>query len=137
MAKLSSDQKTALNWISQADYDLKAAESNLEEEFYATTCFLTQQVAEKALKGYLIFQKGKLIKEHRLLILVKECEKLNHHQFQGIRPELEILDKYYAPTRYADLTDIPPYKLYDKTEAKQAIESARRILDFIKGLIIK
>ena len=134
MAKLSSDQITGLNWLKQADYDLKAAKSNSKERFYATACFLVQQVAEKSLKGYLIFKTGNLIKEHRLLVLFRECGKMEK-SFSAFHSDFELLDKYYAPTRYADLTEEPPFKLYGKKEAEEAIASAGKILEFIQKLI--
>ena len=43
----------ARRWFQQATYDLKAAQWNIEGEFYDTACFLAQQAGEKALKSLL------------------------------------------------------------------------------------
>lgn len=41
----------ARRWLAQAENDLAFAELGLREGFFAQTCFICQQAAEKALKA--------------------------------------------------------------------------------------
>lgn len=132
MAKLSTDQKTGLNWLKQAEYDLRSTKVQLEHQFWASVCFMAQQAVEKALKGFIIYKTGSLKKIHKLLILVQECEEIDS-DFKKFRGSLELLDQYYAPTRYADLItdDKPPYEQYTGDMAKEALKIARDLYQFV------
>ncbi len=56
--------KEAQRWLSQGRNDLEAAKWNAEGKFFAQTCFLSQQAAEKALKAYLFYiGKRKIISQ--------------------------------------------------------------------------
>ena len=48
-------KEEARRWISQAIFDLKGAEWNLEGRFFNTVCFLAQQGSEKGLKSLLYY----------------------------------------------------------------------------------
>jgi len=136
MAELSPDQKTGLNWLKQAEYDLRSAKVQFENEFWSTTCFMAQQVAEKTLKGFIIYKTGNLRKIHKLLVLAQECEKIDQN-FKKYRESLELLDQYYASTRYTDLAigDTLPYEQYDKVMAKEALDIAEQIYQSVIGQI--
>lgn len=55
MKKKPSDE--GRRWLEQAEEDLKSAEYLLEKGRYYLVCFLSQQIAEKALKAF-IYHKG-------------------------------------------------------------------------------
>ena len=68
----------AEEWFKKACDDQKSAKVVLEEGgYYGTTCFRAQQMAEKYLKGFLVFSGWKLEKVHDLVRLVNECKKAN------------------------------------------------------------
>ena len=69
----------AIEWILKSQDDEKSAEILLKEQGSANTiCFLSQQMAEKLLKGYLVFKVLKFPKIHDLARLLKFCEKNRH-----------------------------------------------------------
>ena len=74
-----SNKKTlAEEWFKKASDDLKSAKVILEEGgYYGTTCFLAQQMAEKYLKGFLVYSGWKLAKVHDLIKLLNECKKIS------------------------------------------------------------
>ena len=48
---MKNAQHDAERWLRQAENDLAFAQTGLENGFYAQTCFLAQQVGEKAVKA--------------------------------------------------------------------------------------
>lgn len=50
-------ENEAKRWLLQAKYDLDDANFSSEGKRFNIACFLSQQVAEKALKAYLIAKK--------------------------------------------------------------------------------
>ena len=54
---MNNDRRSEGNrWLDQARQDLEDASYCLEGKKYNVACFLSQQSAEKALKGYLVFR---------------------------------------------------------------------------------
>ncbi len=51
-------------WLRQAERDLDDARYAFKGKRYNLTCFLAQQAAEKALKGYLYAQGAELVMGH-------------------------------------------------------------------------
>jgi HEPN domain-containing protein len=120
-------------WLKQAQQDLRYARAALEDDFFAWVCFVCQQCAEKALKAFLVDKMGSIQKTHRLLALVEQCEKIDP-LFSALRPKLDVLNQYYAPTRYADLHgSIAPYEQYTREMAEEAIGFAQDVLDCARG----
>lgn len=51
-----NSKKLAKEWFGRAENDYKSAQVILDEGgYYGTTCFLAQQIAEKYLKGFLVW----------------------------------------------------------------------------------
>ena len=119
--------------MKQADYDLEAAQKNFEMKIYALVCFLCEQSAQKALKAYLYFKGERYIWEHSIQKLVEKAKKYDG-EFEKIREMGAILDKYYLITRYPDAVPSPavPFESFTEREAKQAIDFASQILNFVK-----
>lgn len=121
--------KLAREWISNADEDFEFAKVGLAEtKFYAKVCFHCQQAAEKYLKGYLIFCEIRPEPIHDLVKLLKQASRVNRdfNQFSEI---VILLGRYAVITRYPE--EWPP--LISKDEAKQAIEFAGKLGDFVKA----
>lgn len=119
--------KTRPNW---REWWQKAAEDELsiqailkENGAPSTACFLAQQMAEKYLKGLLVFHQQPFRKIHDLLkleslLLDKETA------IKAIHNDLQRLNRYYIETRYPG--DFPAFTL---SEAQDAFVAAKRIED--------
>ena len=120
-------------WIAKAEDDLQFAKVGLEDQFYSQVCFLSQQVIEKALKGFLVSKERLYPKTHKLIELKKLCADVlsNLEEFED---SLRIVDEYYIPSRYPDgvpgsLKDGLP----DRKNAEEALETVEGILDLVKN----
>jgi HEPN domain-containing protein len=50
------NRDTALRWLRQAAHDLRIARGHQERGDYSDACFMAEQAAQKALKGFLMAQ---------------------------------------------------------------------------------
>ena len=89
-------QKTAKDWFSYAETDLKAA-SRLGTDFRAITCFHCQQGAEKYIKGLLLCLQVDFRKTHDLFYLL---ELLPLDMPDDIFEAADYLNEYAVETRY-------------------------------------
>jgi HEPN domain-containing protein len=120
----------AEEWFKKARDDQKSAKVILDEGgYYGTTCFLAQQMAEKYLKGFLVFSGWKLEKVHDLVKLLNECKKINR-DFDALQDDCILLNDYYIETRYP--LDAPVD--YTKKEAREALAAAEKIGKFAAAL---
>lgn len=114
-------------WVKKARDDYKSAKVVLEEGgYYGTTCFLAQQMAEKYLKGFLVYHGSKLSKIHDLVMLLNECKKIVP-AFADFEDDCILLNDYYIETRYPIDTPVD----YSKKEAREALAAAERIGNFV------
>ena len=91
----SNRKKLAGEWFGKAKDDYKSAKVVLDESgYYGTTCFLSQQITEKYLKGFLIFYNKKFQKIHDLVKLLNECKKVDK-SFKELEEECILLNEYY------------------------------------------
>jgi HEPN domain-containing protein len=75
---------------------------------------------------------NKLCRENLQVNLLKRCVKKNQN-FNQLLNYCKKLDKYYIPTRYADaLPGTLPEGLPTEKDAKEAIELATEIFEFVK-----
>ena len=124
-------------WMSQAEYTLESARSDLLSGFYSWACFKAQQAAEYALKA-LLYGRGIMVYGHSLKhlfdVLSKEDPDIDvpEEMFRIAR----LLDRHYIPPRYPDAyIEGAPYEYYGETDAEEAIKAAKRVLDFIRGVV--
>ena len=123
--------KEALRWIRQASEDIDAAKYNHRGKKFFVSCFLSHQVVEKILKGYLIYKGFEHIWGHSISDLSKECEKIDK-DFESLRKEILILDKYYIPTRYPNgLPGGIPAEVFTERDSDEAINLSEKALKFI------
>lgn len=131
---MDKNSKNYQDWLLKAENDLKAAQAILgyyEQPPTDTICYHCHQSAEKALKGYLIFQETMFHKIHDLIVLLNLCLSKDK-TLDRLREDLEILNQYYIETKYPP--DMPID--YSKQEAEEAISKARFILNTIQSIII-
>ncbi|MBI2059586.1 MAG: HEPN domain-containing protein [Nitrospirae bacterium] len=120
--------KEAVSWLRQAADDLKYARILLREGGFALTCFVSQQVAEKSLKGFLYSRGEELIKTHSVIELGRWCAKYEK-KFDPLTEKAKILDGYYIPTRYPNgLPGGAPYEAFTRGQAAGAVQLAAQVL---------
>ena len=113
-------------WIDKALEDESAGKEILNSGYlFAPACFHFQQMTEKLLKAFLVFNDKEFVKTHDLIALASSIESIapdiiNH------KTELKTLGRYYIETRYPG--DFPEFTLQ---EAQEARESAIKIKEFI------
>lgn len=127
-----NNSKNYLDWFQKADEDELNAESILKHRDGTPSgaCFLSQQMAEKYLKGLLIYNNKNFPKTHDLIQLqtllldiipdIKDCSK-----------KLDLLTTYYFETRYPG-----DYPEFTWEEAEQAYEAATKIKQFVLSKIV-
>ncbi len=118
----------AKEWFDAAISDYQYAEVGLrEEQVYPQVGFLSQQAAEKFIKGFLILQGIEPPRIHELPKLLNECVKINA-EFEDLRDACELLTGFYVESRYPP--DMPQY-------SKEEIIEAFRNAQLVKGKIEK
>jgi len=123
-----------LDWLRQAEADLRHARNALSSGDYEWSCFAAHQAGEKALKA--IFQKlGMDAWGHTLTALIGNLPT-------PIRPADElitcakVLDKHYIPTRYPNgFESGAPTDFYTPQEAEQAIGCAETLIAFCRDQV--
>lgn len=94
----------------------------------STACFLAQQIAEKYLKGMLVYQGKSFPKVHDLLEL--ETNILERApDIKMLHDDLAMLNRYYIETRYPG-----SYPEFHMDEAKAAFNSALKVKEMILKL---
>lgn len=124
-------REEAFLWLKQANNDLKYAQSNLDAGVYYVCAFLSQQAAEKALKALYIQSKRKVpMKTHNLVELGKEL-KLPDHMIKDLRK----INPAFVTARYPDAANGVPAEMFDQDIAKEHIEKAREVVEWVKQTI--
>lgn len=123
---MRKENKIYLEWLLKAQEDEQAAEILLEEDGPpALICFHSHQIAEKCLKGYLVYQNKEFPKIHHLDILLEMSTKVDR-EFLDIKEEILYLRPFYFQTRYPG-----EFPRYTKTQAKEAFQNAIRVKEFV------
>ena len=116
-------------WFEFGERDLRACQKLLEGELCANACFHAQQAVEKALKGLLLYRGKTAPKTHslpELFVLLKEPALASY------RDAIDVLNKYYIPTRYPDLIEgDEPSWFSDEKEALNALALAREVAETV------
>lgn len=122
-------KKLSQEWFNSANSDFRYAQVGLEEDdIFPQIAFLSQQIAEKYLKGYLVLNNIKPNRTHELSLLLDECVKINP-DLELIRDACETLSGFYIETRYPP--DIPDYT---KEDIEKAFEAAKQVKEKIGNL---
>jgi HEPN domain-containing protein len=123
----NNQEKSYQEWIKKAKEDELTIKSILKHRDVppGVACFHSQQMAEKYLKGLLVFYNKDFPKIHDLI----ELETLLLEKIPEIKKfhsDFKLLNRYYIETRYPG--DYPEFSF---KEAIQAFEAARRIKKFV------
>jgi len=114
-------------WFKKAEEDELSIRALLDEGGGApsTICFLAQQMAEKYLKGLLVFYVQTFRKIHDLLDLETLLQSADP-DIVDIHAELILLNRYYIETRYPG-----DYPEFSQKDAREAYQAALRIKEFV------
>lgn len=124
--------READRWLRQAEYDIKAAEWNLEGRFYAPACFLAQQAAAKALRSFLFFNKEDA-REARSVADLLDRALTYEEGFKEFVGSSTSLDLYYKTSRFPDaIPGAIPGDLITVKDSKEAIRQASEIIALVE-----
>lgn len=113
-------------WFKKAEEDELSIQAILKGEGSpATVCFLAQQMAEKYLKGLLVFYQKPYLKVHDLLGLGTLVLEINP-DVNTLHGSLGFLNRYYIEARYPG--DYPEISFQ---EAKKAYRAAKEVQEFV------
>ncbi|MCS7240833.1 MAG: HEPN domain-containing protein [Candidatus Bipolaricaulota bacterium] len=127
-----SPREEGKRWLEQAKEDLRWAKELARLGGYHIACFLAQQIAEKALKGFLYAQGEEVVLGHSVERL---CEQAASHDpsFSTKKGAWAILDGYYVPTRYPNsLPESIPARVYNAAAAGEAVRLAEEVVAFVE-----
>lgn len=123
------------DWFVLIKEDLKTADVSLREKIFSSSCFHSQQVAEKSLKLLMAYQGKEILKSHDLLFLFERTVKL-YPMLAKFRKGLQFLNQFYVPTRYPEvLPGSLPEGLPGKEDATKALKIAHLLVSFIEKVI--
>lgn len=125
----------ATRWLAQADYDLRAAQSNADSQLYAYACFISQQAAEKAIKAFLYSRGLRQVFGHSVVELCKQAVRFSK-EFVSLGLDAGKLDRFYIPTRYPNgLPGGIPAEEFDQVDASESLALAHQVVDLVKKLV--
>jgi len=124
---MKDPKKEADRWLKQAENDYLFAKTGFREGFYAQTCFICQQVAEKSVKAIHYFHGARIVIGHSVHQLLKEIDIVKDRK---IMESAGLLDQYYIPARYPNgLPGGAPFEVFSQDQAEKALEAAEIILN--------
>lgn len=125
----------AARWLEQAKADWAAARLLADGGHSAQACFLSQQVAEKALKALLYAHGAEMILGHSVASLCEEVRSVAP-ELGSKCPDWAELDQYYIPTRYPDaLPGGIPSEVFGTATAAAALQTAAEITRAVEGCL--
>ena len=115
-------------WLVKADHDLGAARKLAADPrpFFDTAIYHCQQAAEKALKGFLLFQDQPLQRTHDLRILANAAHALDA-RFAGCLDDADFLTPYATAYRYPAAAMMPTPQ-----EFNDALAAAERLCSLVR-----
>ncbi|MCL2053116.1 MAG: HEPN domain-containing protein [Oscillospiraceae bacterium] len=118
-------------WIKIADNELSSAKHLFETHKpmpCEIVCFLSQQSAEKIIKGYLFSQNIEAPKTHDLEVLCDMCIEVEAG-FNAFSRETATLSHYGVLPRYPNEIELT------EQDAETALKYADKIMQFVKPLL--
>ncbi len=124
----------AMDWLTQAEYDLQHARNSLSMGDHEWACFAAHQAAEKAVKA-LVRHRGGEGWGHSVTWLLNDLAALLSMP-DGVLSAAKRLDKHYIPTRYPNGFDQgTPRDYYTEEDARQAIDDGQTVYAFCRDAI--
>ncbi|MHA1803246.1 MAG: HEPN domain-containing protein [Promethearchaeota archaeon] len=134
------------DWLNQAIEDYQAAVDSMKSGHFEWTCFQAQQAAEKALKALLLSLNVEAW-GHGLIYLLKKWKNIvidetgskqafDEAMYNELHEKSQELDRHYIQPRYPNgFASGYPAEFYNKKTAKECIDNAKSIIEFVKRKI--
>ena len=127
----------ALRWLDEALWDLETAEILYREGRYNAAAFYAHQAAEKAVKALLYHvneaPRGCSVRALLERYFRKVGSEVNEELLKCARK----LDMHYIPSRYPNAHPAgTPHEAYDEGISKEALEASRKIVNYVKEVIL-
>lgn len=136
MTKTDANREEYTRWLRQAKHDRSTAEVTAKNGAHDWACFLSQQAAEKALKGYLYLRGHRAVTGHSIMMLLQKCATHNTH-FRKIN-RVKRLDEVYITSRYPNgLQEGTPLEFYTEEDSKECLELAETTIRTVERLSAK
>ena len=129
-------ESEAKRWLEEALWDYETAELLLREKRYNAAAFYAHQVGEKAAKA-LLYSVNEAPWGHSVRILIERyAEKRGVAVDERLLASARELDRHYIPSRYPNAHPSgTPHEAYDEVVARRALKAARRIIEYVEGMI--
>ena len=129
--------ETARRWLRQAEHDLRIAGGHQGRGDFSDACFMAEQAAQKALKGFLIAQGQRFVPLHSVAQLAERCAQFDP-DFAASITSGRLLDQYYIPTRYPDALAPPavPFESYTQEQGERAVAAVGVIVSLVAQKIL-
>ena len=135
MNEKSKYTKEARRWFEQAYEDLISTRILFNNQRYYLVCFMSQQIAEKALKAVIYYNKETLVLGHSVKKLSDWAGKFDK-KFKNLGNNISILDSYYIPARYPNvLPEGIPAEIFNERAAKSALDLAEETIQIVKDYL--
>jgi HEPN domain-containing protein len=119
-----------LKWLEKAKEDEQSLRVLLSwGGAFSTVCFLSQQMAEKVLKAYLLFLGIEFLKIHDLSRLVSLGLEKDQNIYE-LQTSCVLLNRLYIEARYP--SEQPPFS---KKDAQNAFDAALKIKEYVLASI--
>lgn len=125
----SNENPLYTEWFDKAGDDELSITAILKEGASSTACFLSQQMAEKYLKGLLVYFGEDFPKVHDLLELETRL-MIQSPSITQLHIDLQKLNRFYIESRYPG-----DYPEFTRTEAVAAFEAAKRVKNAVMEII--
>lgn len=125
-------------WIKQAGFDLEAARLSLQHGYFEWASFQSQQSAEKALKGLLVFLDGYAPRGHRLGGLLGMANRLDPRVREEVKVSLVALEAATFVSRYPfaiPAQKMSPHEFIEKEDAEECLAEATDIYQQITNFV--
>lgn len=125
----------AARWLAQAENDLAFAGHGVALGFFAQTCFLAQEVAEKAAKPVPCARGARIAMGYSVDGLLEPLAS-DVPAVDALRVGAKELDPRYEPTRHPNrLPGNVPFRALTRVQPGRALGDARAILTFAQSAI--
>ncbi len=140
--------KRTRDWLTQAEYDIQAAEDSMLNDHHEWACFQSQQAAEKALKALLLAINIDAW-GHSLVHLLKRWQDDSKDleldaifpedfSFDSLLEKCQELDRHYIQPRYPNgFASGFPAEYYNRKIASLGIQYAKEIISYAKKTVEK
>lgn len=146
MQNPSEEKKVSVNthkryqaWLSQADFDMQAAELSFRNGFFEWTTFQVQQAVEKGLKALIVYSGARPPKVHKLQVLIGIGNRVCP-EFRDTKLSFRFIESFTFISRYPFLLpgeNKAPHDLISEEDAQKVLDQGTDMMSKIHAIIKK